>query len=423
MALNAGFSEIDITPSLGTEKAGWLRKIIADTIVDPLYAHVLVLDADGTRLGFLSLDVLGITASQVARIREGAERVGIPAANLMVAATHNHAGPAVANIGPSVRDEAYVDLMIERTEHALQAAVANLASARLGISSCTEGRVAFIRRFIMKDGTVRTHPPAHSPDIRCAEGVTDPELAVICVKDSRDRVVGLVVNFACHPTHHGGDARISAGWPGQLSMALKREYGDDCVTVFLNGAFGNISHANPLDPDYDDDMQWMGNLLASRVVETVGQMEFDDDAALGCAYETINIPYRDLSGPYGAGYALAQPFGAPGVYEKDRQKLRERIAKQRHEPAEIQCIRIGDGTAFVGVPGELFAQIGLRIKMESGVARTLVVAAANGMLGYVPHKQAFERGGYETTMAGWSKMAPEAGDMVAEAALDLLGRQ
>jgi hypothetical protein len=38
----------------------------------------------------------------------------------------------------------------------------------------------------------------------------------------------------------------------------------------------------------------------------------------------------------------------------------------------------------------------------------------------VPTRQAFERGGYETTFAGSSKLAPEAGDMLADAAIKLV---
>jgi hypothetical protein len=42
------------------------------------------------------------------------------------------------------------------------------------------------------------------------------------------------------------------------------------------------------------------------------------------------------------------------------------------------------------------------------------------MVGYVPHKDAFRRGGYETTFSSGSKLAPEAGDMLADAAVALI---
>jgi hypothetical protein len=50
----------------------------------------------------------------------------------------------------------------------------------------------------------------------------------------------------------------------------------------------------------------------------------------------------------------------------------------------------------------------------------LVVECANGQLGYIPTKQAFERGGYETTFSPWSRVAPEAGDLLVEAAGELI---
>ena len=52
--------------------------------------------------------------------------------------------------------------------------------------------------------------------------------------------------------------------------------------------------------------------------------------------------------------------------------------------------------------------------------RTRVVGYANGMLGYVPHKEAFAHGGYETTFGYRSKLAPDAGDLLADAAIDLV---
>jgi hypothetical protein len=42
------------------------------------------------------------------------------------------------------------------------------------------------------------------------------------------------------------------------------------------------------------------------------------------------------------------------------------------------------------------------------------------MVGYVPHKEAFLRGGYETTFGYRSKLAPEAGDLLADCAIELL---
>ena len=45
-----------------------------------------------------------------------------------------------------------------------------------------------------------------------------------------------------------------------------------------------------------------------------------------------------------------------------------------------------------------------------------VVGQANGMVEYVPHKEAFLRGGYEATRCGSRRLAPAAGELLAEGA-------
>ena len=53
---------------------------------------------------------------------------------------------------------------------------------------------------------------------------------------------------------------------------------------------------------------------------------------------------------------------------------------------------------------------------------TLIAALANGWHGYAPTLEAVARGGYEPRFAYPSRLAPEAGDRMADAALELLRR-
>jgi hypothetical protein len=83
---------------------------------------------------------------------------------------------------------------------------------------------------------------------------------------------------------------------------------------------------------------------------------------------------------------------------------------------EIQALRIGDA-AFVAFPAEMFNEFGLRIKADSPLAATFVCGVTNGCVGYVPTAHAFLHGGYEPRAA---YLVPEAGETMANAALDLL---
>lgn len=74
---------------------------------------------------------------------------------------------------------------------------------------------------------------------------------------------------------------------------------------------------------------------------------------------------------------------------------------------EVQVLSVDDHD-YAAIPAEYFVQNGLRIKEGAYPRHALVVSNANGMMAYVPHKKAFERGGYETTFPG-SQFAPEAG--------------
>ena len=109
----------------------------------------------------------------------------------------------------------------------------------------------------------------------------------------------------------------------------------------------------------------------------------------------------------------------PAAYDRGMPVLLQRIEERGTQPAEVQVLALGD-RRFAGIPAEYFVQLGLRIKEEAHPLYALVVSCANGMVGYVPHKEAFLRGGYETTFTAGAALAPEAGDMLADAARDLM---
>lgn len=62
----------------------------------------------------------------------------------------------------------------------------------------------------------------------------------------------------------------------------------------------------------------------------------------------------------------------------------------------------------------------MNAREETYPKHTFVVAYANGNVAYVPHKGAFDRGGYDITFFQSSCLAPEAGDMLADCAIRLV---
>ena len=90
--VTAGFYRVDITPPVGAPLAGFAaRQGVSTGIHDPLFAHALVLDNGTNATAFVSVDVLGLAADFVHRVREMIEaRIGLQAQSVMVSATHTH---------------------------------------------------------------------------------------------------------------------------------------------------------------------------------------------------------------------------------------------------------------------------------------------------------------------------------------------
>ncbi len=420
MTIQAGFAEIDITPPLGTHKIGWLRDIVSDEILSPLYARVALFSAGAESIAIVGLDTLFIDRPEVQAIRRGVERAyGVRGRHVMLAATHNHAGPAVARAGEVAKDVAYARYLVSRVIAAFGLARERLEAAELGFGRSFEWRVAHNRRVVMRDGTARTHGTFDDPEALYLEGPIDPELAVIAARSAgTGDLLGALVNYACHPTHHGGDGAIHAGYPGVLAAAL-REWGCP-VTLFLNGASGNVHTSDPAGAGKGMSAQGAGETLAHGARGVLEKMSHDLAPRLSAASRAIELPYRHVSAAEIAGQVRgAQRFIDPAIYDRTIPPLLERIEKRGTLRAEIQALLLGD-CALVGIPGELFVELGLQIKEGAHPLRALVATCANGRVGYIPTAAAFRRGGYETTFGPTSMLAPEAGVQIAATAIELI---
>jgi hypothetical protein len=265
---------------------------------------------------------------------------------------------------------------------------------------------------------VRTHGNFADPNALYLEGPIDPEVAVLAARAEGGRILGSIVDFTCHPTHHGGGTALSAGYPGMLARTMKQR--DGGITLFLNGAAGNVHTAGPTAGGADMPMEEVGRRLADDVCGVLADMDFRKALRLHSRSRMISLPYREPTEDEIHGATLgAQRFVDPDIYDRLIPDLVTHIQERGTQPAEVQ-VHFVDEYAFVSLPGECFVELGLRIKQGAYPRHAVVVGYANGMVGYVPHKEAFARGGYETTFLQSSRMAPEAGDRLVQCALDLL---
>jgi hypothetical protein len=92
--LRAGVAKVDITPRdvRDFEVTGHRRKVTG--VRDPLRAGVLMLNDGDISAAIVTLNTIGAWDEKVELSRRRIEEeTGVPAANVMVAASHNHSGP------------------------------------------------------------------------------------------------------------------------------------------------------------------------------------------------------------------------------------------------------------------------------------------------------------------------------------------
>jgi hypothetical protein len=85
--------------------------------------------------------------------------------------------------------------------------------------------------------------------------------------------------------------------------------------------------------------------------------------------------------------------------------------------AEGQVIALGRDLAWVGLPGEIFVELGKTIKLASPFRQTIIAELANGSLGYIPDRKAYPQGAYEPISA---RMAAGSGEKLVDAASAML---
>ena len=420
MSLQAGFAHVDITPPVGIHKIGWIIELKGERVLDPLFARVAVLREGKTRLAVIALDTLSVRWSLVSELRQRLkDAFGFPPAGVMVAATHNHAGPAVTGFGKVPMAKEYVAEMLDKIVATFGRALERLEPAEIGFGHRFEWRIAHNRRIVMRDGTAKTHGTFHDVDSLCYEGPVDPEVGVIALRRAGDHgPLGCIVNFACHPTHHGGGNDFSGGYPAALCKALATDGWPDAL--FLNGACGNLHDANPAEGGKGTPPDEIGRLLAEDVKACTAAIPWQTEIGLAHRTRHIHLNFRDLTDEEIRGAVHgAQRFNTNEVYDSLIVNLVEKIRAEGCQHAELQALFFGD-VALAAVPAEYFVEFGLRIKEQTWPRRTLVVSCANGMVGYLPTREAFRRGGYETTFYNGTCLAHDAGDRLTGAVVRLI---
>ncbi len=421
--MRAGAAYSDITPPIGTSLAGYFRDRFSTAVHDPLLARALVLDDGRQTAAIVCCDLICITREQTLRTREIASKAtGIAPEAIMICCTHTHTGPSTITSEAVQINEAYIEEMPGRIAEAIQSAHTNLRPATLRLGEERDSSVAFVRRFRMKGGYEAFNPGVLNPDIIGPAGEVDPQVNLLRVDDESGEPMALLGNYALHADVKTGD-EISADWPGELCRILQGSYGSKPISLFANGACGNINHIDVTDSGPQSGwakVQQIARVLGGKMLAASEKSRPMESQSVQVSSRILNIPYHPLTPELIAMAREVRSKPNPGLFEKLQADIVENYDLEgKAAEVEVQVIRVGD-TALVGIPAEYFTEWGKEIKHWSPFTQTFVIELANDCLGYIPTLQAYYRGGYEAMPVLSVQLVPEAGLRMADAAIEML---
>ncbi len=432
--LRVGRAAVDITPPVGMPMGGYFEIRLNTATHDPLYAKALVLERDGVKVALVACDLESLPHSFVDQARQLiVKTTGLPGDYVMISATHTHTGPEMSHIfidrltGPPAqiaRD--YRAALPGKIAEAVRRAEADLQPARAWAGIGEEGSIAFNRRFLMKDGSVQSFPEKLDPNIVRPVGPTDPAVPVAYFDSPNSKPLATYVNFAMHLDDVGG-TEYSEDYPYTLAKLLGAVKGSEMLTLFTIGTAGNVEQRDVHDPDPEAghyEAAKLGTILAGAVLKTYKRLS-TVEGPLRVEREIIALPVPQLkpgeldqanatadhlirNGPKGISFLdLVQAFKVLAVADYQGRPLQ----------AEVQVIALGDDLVWVGLPGEIFVELGMAIKLGSPFRYTIISELAADMIDYVPDRKCFAEGGYEAVN---SRCLPGCGEALVDAATRLL---
>lgn len=431
--LRAGAAAVQITPPLGIPLAGYYSARGADGVADDLFARALALDDGRTRVALVVCDLLSLPRETVEEARRLIEKqCGIPGRCVMISATHTHTGPVLPR--KSSRDEAlggaaplvvqYAAGLPAKIAQSVAEAHARLAPARALFARNAESRASFNRRYLMQDGTVGWNPGKLNPKIIRPAGPIDPEVGVVYFEGAAKEKPPLAtyVNFAIHTDNTGG-TRISADLPGHLARLLAGYRGPEMVTLFANGTCGDINHLNVRwggAQKGPEEAYRLATLVGAAVFRAYMDLKPVADETLRVRSEIVSLePARVTEQEVAAAREIVKQGSKAKFLEQVQAYKALDVHARQGKPweAEVQVITMGDELAWVGLPGEIFVDLGLSIKAASPFAQTQVAELANGGLGYIPCRSAYAQGNYEVVS---TRLAEGSGEKLVESAIKML---
>ena len=400
--ITANAAVVNITPPLEMKYTlgGYGQRMSqpAEGIHDSIHAKALLLKKGDVKYAIVTIDILGLPSNLKTDLLKRIEKNGWTAENLMLLPSHSHGSLEMAAINSKnvigipqigIFQPELLMFLLEKLEKLIVNVDQNYKEVRIGTGS--EKLEALNRN-------------------RRGNKIVDDELTVTRIDLLNGKPLAALVNWTAHPTFIGGkDMLVSAEWPGYLQTELENLIGEEVIVMYYNGAVGDQSPLHKSKGNGYEKIQEYGKIIAEKAFKVYKDIVPKTENELFFSYQNIDLPKKAVHPDF------MQTGGTEyGLNEQIVTAIMDAIGPQN---VGMGSLRIGD-LVVVGIPGELIAELGLKIKQSlknDTVKHVVIGGLANEWISYILTEDEYvNRGGYEASM---SMYGPGLGEIITTTAI------
>lgn len=407
--LKGSSKKINITPPVGLRMSGFSERNHGNEgILHSLYANILVLSDESTKVAIITLDLIGVDKEVTHKVRDRISKAtDIPYNSILLCASHTHSGPEAARFGdmgklsrridPTPIDTAYNILLPELIANGVIWANANLEPIKFGVKQSQ----------LLGLGSNRIEKSRY----------VDNTVTVMRFDRLNAKPLAILTQYTCHPTILNVSSYVYSGDFISYYQNTVESVFEGCVAMFAQGCAGDVSTRHNRMGVGQLEAYRMGTMLAGEVIKDVTQIEMIDDVKLSAAIAPIKFNIRKFESDEECERRIQaakdqcdqlKAQNAPDNLQRTallaysgakRYLVFKKSINIKKINIEMQRVSIGDWN-IITTPGEVFGEIGRDIRKLDNTQHTVVTGYSNGYVGYVPTFETYKNPmGYEIASA------------------------
>ncbi|OQB40221.1 MAG: hypothetical protein BWY09_00836 [Candidatus Hydrogenedentes bacterium ADurb.Bin179] len=397
----------------------------ATEVVDPLYAHGVVLLGPDKPLVFVAVDWCEIRNDAYDHWRTAlAEAAGTTRERVLLASVHQHDAPVVdyeaqrlldeAGLEKSLCDVAFAKQCVGRAAAALKEALKSPRNiTHYGIGMAQVEGITSNRRVVLPDGTVTYGRGSATKDPALQalpEGIIDPFLKTLSFWDG-DTPLAALSAYSTHPMSYYGKGGVSADFVG-MARARRQAEMPDVFQMYFTGCSGDTTAGKFNDGDPAN-----RPALADRIYQGMVNA-WENMQRYPLERETLRVAPLNLVPKSFGGYSeadaratLADTSAKTFTRNLAAMALSYRKRVVAGQPIDVPVVDFGKAK-FLILPGESFVQYQITAQGMSPDAPMVTAGFGECAPGYIPTAIASTEGYNEES---WCWVEPGAEPLITDA--------